>query len=68
MRFGLSVAARIRLGAFDVMGRNVGVLAQGDYPAGVHELRWNGPDGRGSFFLVLEAGASGRLVRTVKRM
>ena len=39
--------AEVRIELYDVRGRRVGVLAESIYPAGRHEVGWNGCDGRG---------------------
>jgi uncharacterized protein (TIGR03118 family) len=45
--FSLPRAGGVRLSIFDVTGREVAVLAQQSYPAGTHEVVWNGLDGTG---------------------
>jgi hypothetical protein len=50
----------VRLRVVDVLGRNVAVLANGMFPAGPHEVTWNGMDGdrrapTGVYFMNLEA-------------
>jgi hypothetical protein len=40
--FSLPQAGRVKLGVFDLMGRQVVQLADRDYPAGVHDLPWDG--------------------------
>jgi large repetitive protein len=39
-RFALPRAARMRITIHDVTGRRVATVADGDYPAGVHEASW----------------------------
>jgi hypothetical protein len=41
LRFSLARDAHIRLAIFDILGREVAVLADGPQPAGDHELRWD---------------------------
>jgi hypothetical protein len=41
LRFSLAHDAHIRLAIFDVLGREVAVLADGPQPAGDHALRWD---------------------------
>ena len=36
----LSTASRIRVQLFDVSGRSVGILAEGDFPPGSHAVTW----------------------------
>jgi len=45
--FDLPHAGRVRLEVFNVLGRRVAVLADGELPAGAHVLVWNGRDDAG---------------------
>lgn len=45
--FALPQAARVRLAAFDVRGREVAVLVDAELPAGRHEVTWSGRGGAG---------------------
>lgn len=47
LRFGLDRRQYITLAVYDVMGRRLAVLAQGDHTAGEHEVVWQGRDARG---------------------
>jgi len=47
VRFGLARADRVQLRIYDVSGRLVRTLADRSFPAGDHELRWDGADDRG---------------------
>jgi len=47
IRFGLPDAQEISLRIYDIYGRLVTTLADGEFPAGLHELSWQGADGRG---------------------
>jgi hypothetical protein len=59
----LPVASAVRLRVFDVLGREVDVLADGPQAAGEHSLVWDAADrGSGVYFLVLET-ASGRRIQ-----
>ena len=40
--FELPKASHVRLVIYDVVGREVARIADGDYPAGYTELTWNG--------------------------
>jgi hypothetical protein len=40
-RFSLPLATDIQLSVFDMLGREVQVLARGQWPAGMHEVRFN---------------------------
>ena len=42
MEFWLPAAATVRLGIFDLAGREIAVLAQGELSAGRHEAAWDG--------------------------
>jgi len=41
-RFALAGPARVTAGVFDLAGRRVALLADGMYPAGDHQLQWDG--------------------------
>lgn len=47
IRFQLAREGVIDLAVFSSGGRRVRTLAQGAFPAGEHDLRWDGRDGRG---------------------
>ncbi len=47
MRFQLPQAEEVALAIFDSQGRRVRLLAEGAYPAGLHQVRWNGLSDRG---------------------
>jgi alpha-amylase len=47
IRFGLPVAANIRLSVFDLLGREVALLFNGKEDAGYHTVAWNGVDQSG---------------------
>jgi len=61
--YGLPEAACVTLGVYDVSGRLVRVLAEGEMPAGYHRVRWDGRDeaGRqvasGVYFCRVQAGS-----------
>ncbi|MGH7731175.1 MAG: FlgD immunoglobulin-like domain containing protein [Candidatus Eiseniibacteriota bacterium] len=48
IRFELPVASPVRLEVFDLQGRRVAVLAEGERPAGFHAIAWDPRDGRGT--------------------
>ena len=48
VRFGLARAARVRLELFDLAGRRVRTLVDGDLEAGAHATTWDGRDERGA--------------------
>ncbi len=47
IHFDLEVAAEITLAVYDVNGALVAHIAKGHYPAGSHEVRWDGVDAKG---------------------
>jgi M6 family metalloprotease-like protein len=62
IQFVLPEASRVRLAVYDVQGRLVTTLVDGDRPSGLNEVRWNGRSARdepvatGVYFYRLEAG------------
>ena len=68
IHFSLPAAGSATLSVFDVAGRRLAVLADGDFAAGDHEVVWDGRDaagiaqGSGVYFARLEA-ASGSATR-----
>lgn len=62
IRFGLSAPMHAEVRVFDLSGRLVRDLCSEDYPAGDHELIWDGTDsagvsvGSGVYFYALRAG------------
>ena len=61
--FDLPAPGRVTLKVFDLSGRIVRVLANGDYPAGNHEVSWNARDTAGElvaggiYFLHMQSGS-----------
>jgi flagellar hook assembly protein FlgD len=48
LHFGLPGAAEVTIDIFDVQGRRVRTLAENEnFPAGEHQIRWQGRDDRG---------------------
>jgi hypothetical protein len=68
LRVVLSRAMAIRLVVYDVSGRHLKTLVEGELPAGVSDLHWNGRDedgadvGSGIYFARIEAEDSARSV------
>jgi hypothetical protein len=58
IRFGIPVGGRVSLEAYDVAGRQVALVAEGEYPAGYHSVEWKDADqvaGTGLYFLRLRS-------------
>ena len=51
IRFALPCAAHVDLVVYDVLGREVAVLARGLYEAGYHGLRWDASDQASGLYL-----------------
>lgn len=55
IRFDLARASRARVSVFDVTGRMVALVAEGAWPAGSNEIRWEGAGvAPGLYFISLE--------------
>ena len=65
LSFDLPKADRIELAAYDVLGREVARLADGDYTPGRHTLRWRTNLAPGLYFIRLRAGALSKTHRLV---
>ncbi|MCB0312252.1 MAG: T9SS type A sorting domain-containing protein, partial [Calditrichaeota bacterium] len=46
--YRLSVASRVELSIFDLLGKKVRTLVDERQPAGQYEVRWNGEDADGN--------------------
>jgi uncharacterized protein (DUF1501 family) len=58
IQFELPRAASVTLEVFNTAGQRVAVLTEGDRPAGVHTMRFNGADlSSGTYFYRLRAGS-----------
>ncbi len=63
IRFDIAVPTNIRIGVFDVLGRQVRSLANGVMTSGRHEVKWDGtagdgmPAAGGVYFYRLQASA-----------
>lgn len=72
VRFTLPSRGTARLAVYDVHGREVRVLAAGDYEPGVHAFAWDGRDAAGSavgpglYFIRLTSTLGERSVRLVR--
>jgi len=59
VRFTLDEAAPVRLAVYDLLGREVASLADGRYPAGTHEARFDGSGLAAGLYIVrLDAGGA----------
>ncbi len=57
IRYQLSVSGNVRLAVYDVLGRQVAVLADGNVPAGSHQIRFDAANlASGVYVYRLEAG------------
>ncbi len=66
--FDLPVGGYVRLGVFDLAGRKVATLMEGDFPPGLHGATWDGGHAEaGMYFVRLEANGQ-RLSRTAIRI
>ncbi len=75
IQFGLSEQAHVTLKIYDLLGREVAILADGQQVAGVYSVEWNGQASTGSiassgvYFYRLEArAASGEVFTAMKKM
>ena len=47
LKFSMVMAGTVSMDVFDVRGRRLATLAEGEYAAGHHVVEWNGRDGQG---------------------
>ncbi len=72
IRFNLPSAIPVRLVVYDVAGRRVATLHDGQLPAGLHTLRWDGADtahtpvASGVYWCVLQAGSRRDSIRLTR--
>jgi len=71
IRHSLPARSHVRLGVYDVAGREVAVIQDGVRAAGSHEVRWDGADRRGLslaagvYFVRLDAGGETRMSKVM---
>jgi hypothetical protein len=71
IRYSLPARSHVRLGVYDVAGREVAVIQDGVQAAGSHEARWDGADRGGTslsagvYFVRLDAGGETRTSKTM---
>jgi len=63
IRFALPIESHVRLAIYNVLGQQVALLADSDFPAGYHVATWNPSIGSGIYFYRIEAAAKGGLGR-----
>lgn len=63
--FALPSSGRVRLTVFDLAGRSVATLVDGELPAGRHEAPWRPNSGPGLYFLRLETPGRARMLKAV---
>jgi hypothetical protein len=63
--FAVPRASWVKIAVLDVQGRTVAVLAEGERPAGRHEVRWDASGQPAGFYFVRFEGGGRRLVRRV---
>ncbi len=72
VRFSLPAKQHVRAVVMDVAGRQVAALADQDYEAGEHTLRWNGmgeggaPVPAGLYFVRVERGGEAKIARVTR--
>lgn len=55
IEYGLPFASKVQLAVFDVLGRNIATLYDGEQSAGYQRLRWNAPVSTGVYFYRIDA-------------
>ena len=55
IEYGLPSASKVRLTVFDVLGRNIATLYNGEQGAGYQRLRWDAPVSTGVYFYSIDA-------------
>jgi len=67
--FSLPMRAEVNLRVFDLLGREVAVLAKGTFDAGYHSLTWDGAGhSSGLYFYRLEAQAGDRSFHAARKL
>jgi hypothetical protein len=64
----LPTAGHLRLSILDLTGRMIATLADGEFPAGEHDVRWDAPAAPGVYFARLEAPGGAKHVTRVVRL
>ena len=55
IEYGLPSASMVRLTIFDILGRNIATLYNGEQSAGIQRLKWNAAVSTGVYFYRIEA-------------
>jgi hypothetical protein len=63
--FTLPANGRVRLTVFDLAGRSVATLVDGEMPAGRHDVPWRPDSGPGLYFLRLETPGQARMLKAI---
>ena len=69
IKFALSETSKIRLAVYNILGQEITVLADGEFPAGAHYVGWDGaglPSGVYFYRLMLDTGAVSRRMTLVR--
>lgn len=66
LSFSLPQASHVTIRVFDLLGRETGTLANGDFPMGEHVVEWNpGAIASGVHFIVLETPTERRMLKVL---
>jgi hypothetical protein len=69
IRFDLPTRCRITVSVYDLRGRRITVLADGEWPEGAWSVKWTAPDvASGVYLCRLDAPAGPAPVRLVRKM
>ena len=72
IEYGLPSASMVRLTVFDILGRNIATLYNGEQGAGIQRLKWNAAVSTGVYFYRIEATSIAnpqrRFVRVMKML
>ena len=63
--FGLPEAGNVRVTVFDILGREVMIIADEYYPAGYHSLRWNASNQSTGIYFIKFSASKNQQVRKV---
>ena len=69
IKFVLSEKNRVRLAIYNILGQEIAVLADGEFPSGVHYVGWDGaglPSGVYFYRLMVDGGAISRRMTLIR--